>query len=63
MSSDLQRSRDSDDVQPPEVEVLDQSVTAIPAEDWDAFETWIRRPAQAIPVLAELARRAPSWER
>ena len=45
-----------------ETEVLNRTVVAIPAKDWDAFEAWIRRPAKAIPVLAELARRTPSWE-
>ncbi len=46
-----------------EVEVLNRTIVTIPAKDWDAFEAWINRPAEAIPALAELARRAPSWER
>jgi uncharacterized protein (DUF1778 family) len=45
-----------------ETEVLNRTVVSIPAKDWDAFEAWIRRPAKAIPALAELARRTPSWE-
>ena len=46
-----------------EAEVLNRTVVTIPAKDWDAFEAWLQRPAQAIPALAELAGRKPSWER
>jgi uncharacterized protein (DUF1778 family) len=43
-----------------ELEMLDRSVITIPAKDWEAFEAWISRPAEAIPALTELARRARS---
>ena len=46
-----------------EVEMLNRSIVTIPAKDWEAFEAWVDRPAEAIPALAELARRTPSWER
>jgi len=46
-----------------EVDVLNRTIVTIPASDWDAFEAWAKRPAEAIPALAELARRIPSWER
>lgn len=46
-----------------EVEMLNRSIVTIPAKDWEAFEAWVNRPAVAIPALAELARRPPSWER
>lgn len=46
-----------------EAEILNRSVVTIPAKDWEKFEAWISRPAEAIPALAELARRTPSWER
>lgn len=46
-----------------EVEVMNRSVITIPAKDWEAFEAWIERPAEAAPALAKLARRTPSWER
>lgn len=46
-----------------EAEVLSRSVITIPAKDWEAFEAWINRPAEAVPALAELARRTLSWER
>jgi len=49
-------------VESAETEVLNRTVVTIPAKDWDAFEAWIRRPAKAIPALAKLARRTPSWE-
>lgn len=45
-----------------EIEVLNRVVVTIPAKDWDAFEAWVARPAEAIPALAELARRTPTWE-
>jgi uncharacterized protein (DUF1778 family) len=43
-----------------ELEMLNRSIVTIPAKDWDAFETWINRPAEAIPALTELARRTRS---
>ena len=45
-----------------EMEVLNRSIVTIPAKDWEAFEAWATRPAKAIPALAKLARRKPSWE-
>ena len=49
-------------VEAAETEILGRSVVTIPAQDWEAFEAWVNRPAEAIPALAELARRRPSWE-
>jgi len=46
-----------------EVEVCHRSVITISAEDWEAFEAWINRPAETIAPLVELAWRTPSWER
>jgi uncharacterized protein (DUF1778 family) len=46
-----------------EAEVLNRSNITIPAKDWEAFEAWVSRPAEAVPALAELARRVPSWKR
>lgn len=46
-----------------EAEVLNRSNITIPAKDWEAFEAWIGRPAEAVPALAELAQRIPSWKR
>ncbi len=46
-----------------EVDVLGRTVVTIPARDWEAFESWLDRPAVKIPALEELAARAPSWER
>jgi len=50
-------------VEAAEAEVLNHSNIIIPAKDWEAFEAWIGRPAEAVPALAELARRTPSWKR
>jgi uncharacterized protein (DUF1778 family) len=46
-----------------EIEALDRKIVTLPAPDWEAFEAWIARPAEAIPAVAELARRKKSWER
>ncbi len=50
-------------VEAAEMDVLNRSVVAIPAKDWEAFETWINRPAETKEKLAKLAGRTPSWER
>ncbi len=46
-----------------EAEIFHRGIVTIPVKDWEAFESWINRPAESIPALAELARRIPSWER
>jgi uncharacterized protein (DUF1778 family) len=46
-----------------EAEMFHRGIVTIPAKEWEAFESWINRPAENIPALAELARRVPSWER
>lgn len=45
-----------------EAEMLNRGIVTIPAKDWEVFEAWITRPAEAIPALSELARRTPSWK-
>jgi uncharacterized protein (DUF1778 family) len=50
-------------VEAAETEMFHRGIVTIPAADWEAFETWINRPAETVPALAELARRAPSWDR
>jgi uncharacterized protein (DUF1778 family) len=40
-----------------EIDVLSRSIVAIPVRDWEAFEAWVNRPAEAIPALTELDRR------
>ena len=46
-----------------EIDVLERSIVAIPAKDWEAFEAWVGRPAETIPALRRLARRVPTWKR
>ena len=46
-----------------EIEVLERSIVTIPAKDWEAFEAGVARPAETIPALKRLARRAPTWKR
>lgn len=50
-------------VEAAEAEMLHRGVVKIPAADWEAFETWVKRPAEPVPALAELARRTPAWDR
>jgi uncharacterized protein (DUF1778 family) len=49
-------------VEAAELEILNRSVVTIPAEDWEAFEAWINRPAEVIPALRELMRRKQARE-
>jgi uncharacterized protein (DUF1778 family) len=49
-------------VEAAETEMFYRSIVTIPAKDWEAFEAWIDRPAEAVPALAKLACRTPSWE-
>jgi uncharacterized protein (DUF1778 family) len=49
-------------VEAAEVEVLNRTVVTIPAKDWEAFEAWLNRPAEAVAALKRLARFTPSWE-
>jgi uncharacterized protein (DUF1778 family) len=46
-----------------EADILNRAIVTIPAKDWEAFEAWLRRPAEIVPALAELAGRRPTWER
>lgn len=46
-----------------ESEMLDRRVIVIPAKDWEAFEAWAARPAEANPALDELAGKEPTWRR
>jgi len=50
-------------VEAAEADVLNRTIVTIPAEDWEAFEAWINRPAEVVPALKKLARMTPSWER
>ena len=45
-----------------EFDVLNRTVITIPAHDWEAFEAWVARPVEVAPGLAELVRKAPTWE-
>ena len=46
-----------------EINVLERSVVTIPAKHWEAFKSWIARPAKPIPALKRLARKTPTWRR
>jgi len=46
-----------------EMEVLTRTTVTIPAESWEAFEAWAKRPAEVLPELKALMQRKPSWDR
>ncbi len=46
-----------------EIDVLNRTMITIPAQDWEAFESWVDRPAEVVPALTQLARRVPSWNK
>lgn len=50
-------------VEAAETALFHRTVVTIPAEKWEAFETWVQRPAEDNPGLAAIAKRIPSWER
>jgi uncharacterized protein (DUF1778 family) len=50
-------------VEAAEVDILNRVIVTIPAKDWEAFESWVSRPAESVPGLKKLARLTPTWER
>jgi uncharacterized protein (DUF1778 family) len=46
-----------------ENDVLNRRIVMIPAKDWEAFETWAKRPPQTSPALRALLELTPTWER
>jgi uncharacterized protein (DUF1778 family) len=50
-------------VEAAEADVLNRTVVTIPSKNWEAFESWINRPAEAIPALTKLAKVTPPWQR
>jgi uncharacterized protein (DUF1778 family) len=46
-----------------EMDVLERRIVTIAAKDWRKFEAWADRPAKKIKGLADLARRAPTWQK
>jgi len=45
-----------------EMEVLERNIVTIQAKDWEAFESWVRRPPKVVPARRKLARRIPTWQ-
>lgn len=46
-----------------EIELMSSPRVIIPAADWERFEAWAGRPAEAVPALRALAAVKPVWER
>jgi len=46
-----------------EIDVMERRIVIIPAEDWEAFEASVNRPAEHLSAIAELARRDPTWQK
>lgn len=49
-------------VEQAEIDVMNRTFIRIPAKDWEAFESWLKRPAKASAALKKLERRKPPWE-
>ena len=49
-------------VEAAETALFHRNIVKIPAEAWEGFEAWMRRPAEDNPGLAAIAKRVPSWE-
>src|SRR5215212_36598 len=46
-----------------ECEMMERRIVTIPGKKWASFEAWASQPAQEIPALKELAKKAPTWRR
>lgn len=46
-----------------ELEILDQRLVTISVKDWEAFESWLSKPAGSNAGLEALAKRKPVWEK
>jgi uncharacterized protein (DUF1778 family) len=46
-----------------EADLLEHPVVTIPAKDWEAFESWARRPPRKIAALTALAGKRPAWQK
>ena len=50
-------------VEAAEIDVMERRIVTIPAEKWEEFEAWARRPAEVLPGLQRLARIVPPWQK
>jgi uncharacterized protein (DUF1778 family) len=48
-------------VEAAEAAILERRIVTIPAEDWEAFDAWTKRPAEEIEGLKDLVGKAPTW--
>lgn len=46
-----------------ELEILERRNVTIPAQDWEAFERWAKRPPEEIAALKKLARTPLPWDK
>lgn len=46
-----------------ELEIINRTVVTIPAKEWEAFESWLKRPAKPNKALKKLVRTVPVWDR
>lgn len=46
-----------------ELDIMERRIVAIPAKDWERFETWAAQPAREIPALKELFGKTPTWRK
>jgi uncharacterized protein (DUF1778 family) len=45
-----------------EMDMLERRVVTIPADDWEAFESWVNSPAKPNPALRKALTALPPWE-
>jgi uncharacterized protein (DUF1778 family) len=46
-----------------ENDLLNRTIVTIPADKWEAFEAWAKRPPTTNPRLQELLDLPPTWQR
>lgn len=46
-----------------EIDLLERRIVTIPAEQWEAFEAWVRSPPKANAALKRLTLHTPTWDR
>ena len=46
-----------------ENDLINRTIVTIPADKWEAFEAWAKRPPPTNPRLQELLDLPPTWQR
>jgi uncharacterized protein (DUF1778 family) len=46
-----------------EASLLERNIVTIPADDWLAFEKWVKRPVVKVSALKKLAAKKLTWQK